>query len=95
MARLARPDACLAVQGKALKGVARDGDFEGLLRYMEVDRWKPIRIADHPYDLELCDLCVRECPIKDAIKLEPLAEGGGKRMMPRCWKAASAAGCAK
>jgi ferredoxin-type protein NapG len=83
VARLARPDACLAVQGKGLKGVARDGDFKGRMRYMDVDRWKPIRIQDHPYDLELCDLCVRECPIKDAIKLEPLAEGGGKRMVPK------------
>lgn len=83
VARLARPDACLAVQGKGLKGVARDGDFKGRMRYMDVDRWKPIRIQDHPYDLELCDLCVRECPIKDAIRLEPLTEGDSKRMVPK------------
>lgn len=83
VARLARPDACLAVQGKAFQGVARDGDFKGRLRYMEVDRWKPVAVKDHPYDLPLCDLCVRQCPIKGAIRLEPLTkEDGDKRRMP-------------
>ena len=67
-ARLARPDACLAVQGKGFKGQARGVDFPGLLRYEEVDRWRPIPVAEHPYDLELCDLCVRQCPIEIRIK---------------------------
>jgi len=66
-ARLARPDACLAVQGKGFKGQARGPDYEGLLRYEEVDRWNPIPVAEHPYDLELCDLCVRQCPIEIRI----------------------------
>jgi len=66
-ARLARPEACLAVQGKAFEGQARGPDFTGLLRYAEVDRWNPIPVADHPYDLELCDLCVRQCPIEIRI----------------------------
>ena len=38
-----------------------------MLRYDEIDRWNPIRVADHPYDLELCDLCVRQCPIEIRI----------------------------
>lgn len=66
-ARLARPDACLAMRGKGFKGQARGADFKGLLRYEEVDRWKPIPVADHPYDLEICDLCVRQCPIEIRI----------------------------
>lgn len=74
LARLSRPEACLARQGKGFTGQARGADFPGLHRYMKVDRWNPIKIADHPYDLELCDLCVRECPIKDAISLEPLSK---------------------
>ncbi len=72
LARLTRPDACLARQGKGFKGVARGPAFPGLHRYVKVDRWTPIPVASHPYDLTLCDLCVRECPIKDAISLEPL-----------------------
>lgn len=72
LAELTRPHACLARQGKGFKGLARGADFPGLHRYMDVDRWTPIRIADHPYDLELCDLCVRECPIEDAIYLEDM-----------------------
>ncbi|MCG6860052.1 MAG: 4Fe-4S binding protein [Chromatiaceae bacterium] len=66
-ARLARRDSCLAVQGKGFKGQARGPGFPGKLRYEEVDRWTPIPVADHPYDLELCDLCVRQCPIEIRI----------------------------
>ncbi len=71
-ARLARPDACLAAQGKGFKGQARGPDFPGILRYEEVDRWNPIPVAEHPYDLELCDLCVRQCPIE--IRIAQCAE---------------------
>lgn len=77
-AKLVRPDACLARQGQGFKGLARGPDFEGLHRYAEIDRWNPIKIADHPYDLEICDLCVRECPIKDAISMEPLSKDQAK-----------------
>jgi ferredoxin-type protein NapG len=73
IARLERPEACLARQGKGFKGLARGADYRGLHRYVEVDRWKPIKVADHPYDLPLCDLCVRECPIKHAIELVPMS----------------------
>lgn len=73
IARLDRPDACLARRGLGFAGPARGPAFPGLHRYTEVDRWTPIRIADHPYDVDLCDLCVRECPIAGAIALEPLS----------------------
>lgn len=79
VARLVRPDACLARQGKGFKGLARGADFPGLHRYMDVDRWNPIKIADYPYDLESCDLCVRECPIKDAISMQPMSEDANDR----------------
>lgn len=66
-ARLARPGKCLAVKGQGFKGQARGPDYKGLLRYDEIDRWNPIPVAEHPYDLELCDLCVRQCPIEIRI----------------------------
>ncbi len=66
-ARLAEPGRCLALQGKGFKGQARGAEFKGVLRYAEIDRWSPIPVADHPYDLELCDLCVRQCPIEIRI----------------------------
>jgi ferredoxin-type protein NapG len=83
VAKLARPELCLAIQGKGFRGAARGEDFGGLLRYVEVDRWRPIPIREHPYETDLCDLCVRECPIQGAITLEP-AEGtaGASRMSP-------------
>lgn len=83
VARLARPESCLAMQGKGFKGQARGPAFKGKMRYMDVDRWHPIPIADHPYDLPLCDLCARECPVKNAIELRPVAgEDGVTRMTP-------------
>ena len=95
-ARLSRPRACLAVQGKGFKGLARGPDYAGLLRYDEVDRWNPLKVADHPYDLELCDLCVRQCPIEIRIaqcaaeeaaasdrKLERVAERHGNECPPK------------
>jgi ferredoxin-type protein NapG len=83
VARLARPEACLAMKGQGFKGPARGGDYTGLHRYVEVDRWSPVRISEHPYDLEICDLCVRECPIQGAISLKPMGgDGADKRRMP-------------
>ena len=83
VARLTRPEACLAIQGKGFKGQTRGSDFKGKMRYMDVDRWKPIKIADHPYDVAECDLCVRECPIKGAISIETVfAPDGSKRKSP-------------
>ena len=76
-ARLSRPGACLAIQGKGFKGQARGPDYKGLLRYDEIDRWNPIPVAEHPYDLELCDLCVRQCPIE--IRITQCAEAEKKK----------------
>ena len=67
IAKVVRPETCLAVLGQGFKGQARGASFKGLLRYEEVDRWKPILVREHPYDLELCDLCVRQCPIEIRI----------------------------
>jgi ferredoxin-type protein NapG len=79
LARLTRLEACLAVQGKGFSGPARGPAFKGLMRYMSVDRWKPIPVRDHPYERELCDLCVTECPIADAIALKPFTDPSGAR----------------
>jgi ferredoxin-type protein NapG len=78
VARLTRPERCLARQGKGFKGQARGAAFKGKLRYTAVDRWKPIKVADHAYDAAPCDLCVQACPIKGAISMETrtTSEGG-------------------
>lgn len=82
VARLVAPDACLALKGEGFKGHARGEAFKGRLRYADIDRWKPRPVASHPYDLETCDLCVRHCPIKDAIELAPVSNDpqDGRRM---------------
>ncbi len=66
-ARLDRPDLCLAKKGEGFKGKIRGPEFDGLFRYNEIDRWKPQRIRDQEFDLEICDLCVRHCPIEIRI----------------------------
>lgn len=83
VARLTRPESCLAMQGKGFKGKARGAAYQGRLRYMAVDRWKPIRVSDHAYDVPLCDLCFTACPIKGAISIEKsTAKDGSPRGMP-------------
>lgn len=75
VARLARPERCLARQGKGWKGPARAAGYDGRLRFMDVDRWHPVPLNDHPFEVPVCDLCVRTCPIKGAITLESLTNG--------------------
>ncbi|HHB93047.1 MAG TPA: 4Fe-4S dicluster domain-containing protein [Thioploca sp.] len=70
LARIAKPESCLAKLGLGFKGQARGANFTGLLRQEEIDRWNPIPVRDYLYDVDLCDLCVRECPIEGAISLE-------------------------
>lgn len=74
VAELVVADACLARQGKGHKGTARGAAFPGVLRYPEVDRWKAQPVASRPYDVDLCDLCVRHCPIEGAISLKALSD---------------------
>ncbi|HEB91555.1 MAG TPA: 4Fe-4S dicluster domain-containing protein [Deltaproteobacteria bacterium] len=75
IARLARPDACRARLGKGFRGTTRGPGFRGRLRHEEVDRWNALPVAEHPYDREICDLCVIECPIgESAIRLEALED---------------------
>ena len=78
VARLTHPENCLAVQGKGFSGPARGPGFAGRMRYVEVDRWKPIPVREHPYARDLCDLCVTECPIDDAIGLEAFTDAEGR-----------------
>jgi ferredoxin-type protein NapG len=63
------PERCLAAQGQGFSGVARGPEFSGKLRYNEIDRWNPVSLREHPYDLEICDLCVRQCPIEIRIAM--------------------------
>jgi len=84
LARLARPETCLARKGKGFEGHARGPRFRGRLRYEEIDRWNAQPVRRHRYGRELCDLCVKECPIGDtALTLEPVRdEDGVVRMTP-------------
>ncbi|RCX30747.1 4Fe-4S dicluster domain-containing protein [Thioalbus denitrificans] len=63
-AELARPDLCLAMQGKGFKGRIRDASFKGLFRYAELNRWQPLPVRGQEFDREICDLCIVHCPIE-------------------------------
>ncbi|MEO5367357.1 MAG: 4Fe-4S dicluster domain-containing protein [Magnetococcus sp. WYHC-3] len=77
LAVLESPDRCLARAGQPFRGHPRGPDFPGMLRQSEVDRWRPLPVREHPYERELCDLCVLECPIPGAIRMaeHTLADG--------------------
>ncbi len=65
IAKLKIPRLCLAVQGQGFKGKTRSNEnYKGVLRFEEIDRWYPVPLADQEFDLEICDLCVRLCPIE-------------------------------
>ena len=64
IARLDRPDKCLALLGKGFKGKVRGPEFTGKFRYTEVDRWNPVAVRSQDFDREVCDLCVVHCPIE-------------------------------
>ncbi len=64
LARLDRPGDCLALKGEGFFGLTRGESYTGKLRFEEIDRWNPIQVNQHPFDLEICDLCVRLCPIE-------------------------------
>ncbi|MBF0454113.1 MAG: 4Fe-4S dicluster domain-containing protein [Magnetococcales bacterium] len=78
LAELTHPAQCLATQNRGFSGHPRGADYEGLLRYSEIDRWKPQRLRDHPVDREICDLCVEFCPIDGAITLEKKSQPNGE-----------------
>jgi len=65
VAQLKHPTLCLAVQGKGFKGKTRSKEhFKGVLRFEKVSRWDPVPLAEQAFDVEICDLCVRLCPIE-------------------------------
>jgi len=65
VARLDKPEICLAMLGKGFKGKTRAHEnFTGVLRFAEIDRWNPTPLVDQEFDVEICDLCVRLCPIE-------------------------------
>jgi ferredoxin-type protein NapG len=67
VAKIERLDKCLAITGQGFKGLARGADFSGKLRFDDIDRWNPLPLNEHEFDVEVCDLCVRTCPIEIRI----------------------------
>ncbi|MBF0152376.1 MAG: 4Fe-4S dicluster domain-containing protein [Magnetococcales bacterium] len=68
---LTDPERCLAFRQHPFKGLARGSRFSGVVRQRRSAGWEVRPLAQHPYDLEIpCDLCVRECPLPQAIRME-------------------------
>ncbi len=67
MAKVVRLYNCLAITGEGFKGLVRGPDFGGKLRFDDIDRWNPLPLNEHEFDVEVCDLCVRTCPIQIRI----------------------------
>ena len=61
---LTKPKICLANLGSGFSGSVRGPDFKGVLRFDKIDRWNALPLSEQSFDLEICDLCVRLCPIE-------------------------------
>ena len=78
MAKL-NTDTCLAYKGKGFKGIVRDDDFKGVNRSPYTKDRKATPVIDKKYDEEICDICVKECPIGEkAIVMEETKDAAGK-----------------
>jgi len=69
---------CLAFQGKGYEGTVREDDFQGVNRSPYTNDRKATPVADKKYNEEICDICVKECPIGEtAIVMEEIQDGNG------------------
>lgn len=77
---------CLAAKGEGFQGPPREESFKGVYRSPDPDRQerKASPVNDHYFNVELCNLCVSECPIgEEAIKMETrVDENGVERTIP-------------
>jgi ferredoxin-type protein NapG len=77
---------CLANKGQGFQGAPREPGFKGVYRSPDPDRAerKASPVNDHIFNVELCNLCVSECPIgEDAIRMESkVDEFGVERRIP-------------
>ena len=72
------PSTCLAYQGKGFKGKVREPDFKGVNRSPYTNDRKATPVRDKEYNEEICDICVKECPIGDvAIIMEETRDSNG------------------
>ncbi|MBF0425329.1 MAG: 4Fe-4S binding protein [Magnetococcales bacterium] len=77
---LVDPERCSQVRSRPFKGLVGGPHPTGVLRRRRGAEWESRPLAQHPYDLDgPCDLCVRECPVPFAIRIdtppEPQAPG--------------------
>ena len=78
LARL-NTDTCLAFKGKGFKGIAREENFKGINRSPYTNDRKATPVVDKKYDEEICDICVKECPIGEkAIIMDEIQDETGK-----------------
>lgn len=70
IAVLASPGSCLAVRNQPFEGLARGSGFDGVLRNRGMRGWQRRPLNQTQFSRPLCNLCVLECPIPRAIRME-------------------------
>lgn len=73
---------CLAHAGKPFKGVTRGSDFHGVLRSPNDPNSSATPLRNREYDMEICHLCVAECPIGDQA-IVMARNRNGRKLIPR------------
>ncbi len=69
---------CLAHNRKGFKGISRGLDFEGILRSPDSKYDYATPLKDKEFDMEICNLCVTECPIGETAIVFVPGRGSGK-----------------
>ncbi|MBF0623224.1 MAG: 4Fe-4S dicluster domain-containing protein [Magnetococcales bacterium] len=94
LAVLADPDACLRRRTQPLQGLARQAGFQGRLRRRWGGAWQVRALDRTVYERESCDLCVLECPIPQAIRMDSARpDPATGRLVPMPTVLANCLGC--
>jgi ferredoxin-type protein NapG len=69
---------CLAFQNKGFTGTSREDSFKGVNRSPYTNDRKATPVIDKKYESQVCDICVKECPIgESAIVMEEIKNSNG------------------
>ena len=80
MAKL-NQDTCLAYQSKGYEGKVREVGFKGVNRSPYTNERKATPVVDKEYKEDICDICIKECPIGEkAIIMEEIQDAHGKKV---------------
>ncbi len=74
-------ESCLAHAGAGFKGISRGESFKGVYRAPNSPYPSASPLADQPFEREICDLCITECPIGEIAIIQEENRSG--KLVPK------------